>query len=189
MIKKLIEFGTFVLLSLLKGQIRKILSFIRLIPVFNKDKLYMAKSHQTYSKKEIEKKKLQKRKEKEQRREDRKESSSKGQSLDDMIAYVDENGNISNTPPDLTKKKKIKAEDIQIGIPKGEKTEQGGVRRGKVTFFNDAKGYGFIKDSENQQSIFVHSKALSSPIKENDTVTFETERGFKGPNAINVKKV
>ena len=149
----------------------------------------MAKSHQTYSKKEIEKKKIQKRKEKEQRREDRKENSKQGQSLDDMTAYVDENGNISNTPPDLTKKKKIKAEDIVIGIPKGEKNQSGGVRQGRVTFFNDAKGYGFIKDSDTQQSIFVHSKALREPIRENDVVTFETERGFKGPNAINVKKI
>ena len=60
---------------------------------------------------------------------------------------------------------------------------------GTVKFFNTTKGFGFIKDTETQESIFVHVNALSSPIKENDKVTFEVEMGQKGPNAVRVKLV
>ena len=66
----------------------------------------MAKSQETFNKKEKEKKRLQKRKEKEQRKEDRKANAKEGGSWEDMMAYVDENGNISAAPPDPTKKKK-----------------------------------------------------------------------------------
>jgi cold shock CspA family protein len=150
----------------------------------------MAKSQETYNKKEKEKKKLEKRKEKEQRKEERKSQSKEGGSWEDMIAYVDENGNISSAPPDPTKKKNVKKEDIVIGIQRQDPTQQvSTVRKGKVTFFNTSKGFGFIKDSDNGESIFVHSNGLLSPIKENDTVTFETERGFKGLNAVKVKVV
>ena len=76
----------------------------------------MGKSQETFSKKEKEKKRLKKRQEKLAKREERKSNPKK--SFEEMIAYVDENGNLSDTPPDLTKKKKpIKAEDIELGIP------------------------------------------------------------------------
>src|SRR6188768_3121374 len=107
----------------------------------------MAKSQETSNKKDMEKKKLQKKKEKEQRKEERKAAAKDGKSFEDMLAYVDENGNITSTPPDPTKKKVINEEDIVIGVPKkgpGEEVEV--VRKGKVTFFNTSKGYGFIKD-------------------------------------------
>lgn len=150
----------------------------------------MAKSQETFNKKEKEKKRLQKRKEKEQRKEDRKANAKEGGSWEDMMAYVDENGNISNAPPDPLKKRNIKKEDIVIGTQRQDPSLQvSSVRRGKVTFFNTSKGFGFIKDTENGESIFVHSNGLLSPIKENDTVTFETERGFKGLNAVKVKVV
>ena len=68
----------------------------------------MAKSQETFNKKEKEKKRLQKRKEKEQRKEDRKANAKEGGSWEDMMAYVDENGNISAAPPDPTKKRNIK---------------------------------------------------------------------------------
>jgi cold shock CspA family protein len=61
------------------------------------------------------------------------------------------------------------------------------LRKGIVTFFNDSKGYGFIKDSETQESIFVHANGLLDPIKDNNKVTFEVEMGHKGPNAVKVK--
>ncbi|MBL7876302.1 MAG: cold shock domain-containing protein [Cyclobacteriaceae bacterium] len=151
----------------------------------------MARPQETFNKKELEKKRLQKRKEKEQRREERKANAKEGSSLEDMMAYVDENGNITSTPPDPTKKKAIKTEDIVIGSSNFGSVNQstGAVRTGKVTFFNTSKGFGFIKDSANGESIFVHSNGLMVPIKENDTVSFETERGFKGLNAIKVKVV
>jgi cold shock CspA family protein len=150
----------------------------------------MAKSQETFNKKEKEKKRLQKRKEKEQRKEERKANAKEGGSWEDMMAYVDENGNISAAPPDPLKKRNIKKEDIVIGVQKQDPSLQvSSVRRGKVTFFNTSKGFGFIKDTENGESIFVHSNGLLSPIKENDTVSFETERGFKGLNAVKVKVV
>jgi cold shock CspA family protein len=147
----------------------------------------MAKSQATFSKKEKEKKKIQKRKDKEQRKEERKANAKEGQTLEDMMAYVDENGNISSTPPDVTKKRVIKEEDIVLGSRNIEGRTGPAVRKGKVTFFNTSKGYGFIKDLETQESIFVHINSLTITIKENDKVTFETENGPKGPVAVKVK--
>jgi Cold shock proteins len=149
----------------------------------------MARPQETFNKKELEKKRLQKRKEKEQRKEERKANAKEGSSLEDMMAYVDENGNISSTPPDPLKKRNVRKEDIVVGIQRQDNTQVTTVRRGKVTFFNTSKGFGFIKDSDSGESIFVHSNGLLSAIKENDTVTFETEKGFKGPNAVRVKVV
>ncbi|WP_299824853.1 cold shock domain-containing protein [uncultured Pontibacter sp.] len=149
----------------------------------------MGRSQETFSKKEKEKKRLKKRQDKEAKKEDRKANSNKGQGLDDMLAYVDDNGNITSTPPDPTKKKKeIKQEDIQIGVSKQEEPDPADlIRKGTVTFFNTSKGYGFIRDHDTQESIFVHQNGLTCPIKENDKVTFEVEKGQKGLNAVNVK--
>ena len=147
----------------------------------------MAKSQETWNKKELEKKKQQKKKEKVQRKEERKANAKEGQSLDDMIAYVDENGNLTSTPPDPKKKRIIHESEITIGVPKQVNVVQETVRKGTVTFFNESKGYGFIKDSETQESVFVHANGLLHPIKENNKVIFEVEKGFKGPNAVKVK--
>ncbi|WPP49223.1 cold-shock protein [Catalinimonas niigatensis] len=150
----------------------------------------MGKSKETVNKKETEKKKQKKKKDKEQKRLDRKANAKEGNSLDDMIMYVDEDGNFTSTPPDPTKKRKINEEDIVIGVPKQEAEEPADVvRKGKVTFFNDSKGYGFIKDIETQESVFVHLNGLIDRITENDKVTFEVEMGMKGPNAVSVKLV
>ena len=149
----------------------------------------MAKSQTSISKKEIENKKLQKRKEKEQRREERKAHAKDGKSLDDMMAYVDEYGNISSTPPDPTKVKSVKSDDIVIGVPRQAENKVASVRQGHVVFFNNSKGYGFIKDDENGESIFVHNNDLTSPVKENDAVSFETQKGVKGLAAVHVKKI
>lgn len=151
----------------------------------------MGRSQETFSKKENEKKKQKKKKDKEEKREERKATGDKGKSLDEMMAYVDENGNISSMPPDpLRKKKIINVDDIQIGIARQADIDPADlIRKGTVTFFNDSKGFGFIKDSESGESIFVHINALKNPIKENDKVTFEVEKGLKGLNAVNVKNV
>lgn len=146
----------------------------------------MSKARENSNKGEIEKAKEKKRKEKEQRQRERKAQSKSGSNWEDMIAYVDENGNIVSTPPDPTKKKAIKEEDIQIGVPKQEHKPQDNIRKGRVTFFNDSKGYGFIRD-ENGESIFVHINSTLDKIKENDRVTYEVEMGHKGPNAVRVK--
>jgi cold shock CspA family protein len=146
------------------------------------------KSRETFNKKEAEKNKEKKRKEKEQRREERKANKG-GSSLEEMLAYVDENGNITSTPPDPTKKKVIREEDIEIGVPKQTSKPEITNRTGRITFFNDSKGYGFIKDLDTQESIFVHINNAIDPIKENDKVTFEVENGPKGPSAIRVKVI
>ena len=146
----------------------------------------MAKSKETFGKKEKEKQRLKRRQDKQQKMEERKSNAQKGKSLDDMLAYVDENGNLSSVPPDPKKKKVFKQEDMNTGVP--VHVEEDPLRQGIVTFFTDAKGYGFIKDLKTQESVFVHANQLAEPVKEKDKVSFMAEHGPKGLNAINVKK-
>ena len=142
---------------------------------------------ESWNKKEREKKKQKERKDKAEKMQERKENAKKN-NFDDMIAYLDENGNLTSTPPDPRKKKEIKLEDIQIGVPEYvPPTQEELTRTGKVTFFNTAKGFGFIKDHASQESIFVHANNLTVSIKENDKVSFEVEPGQRGPMAVNVK--
>ena len=141
-------------------------------------------------KKEKEKQKAQNKQAKERKKEERKSHSSKGKSLEEMFAYVDEDGNLSDVPPDPSKKKEISLDDIQLGAARQvEANPADAFRTGTVTFFNDAKGYGFINDEKNRASVFVHINQISEPIKERDKVTFEVEMGPKGMNAVRVKKV
>ena len=145
-------------------------------------------SSDSWSKKEREKKKEQKKKEKEAKKAER-QANSEGGSLNDMIAYVDEYGNITDTPPDPDDKDEIKAEDIVVGVPKKEPGEEPDINReGTVTFFNHEKGFGFIKDAASQESIFTHISRHLEPIDENDRVTFQIEQSDRGPNAVEVKK-
>ncbi len=142
---------------------------------------------ETWNKKEREKKKQQNKKQKEERRLERKEHSKSG-SLDDMLAYVDENGNLSSTPPDPKKMQQVRAEDIPIGVVHNrEDADDGQPRSGVITFFNESKGYGFIKDSRTRESVFVHVNALKEPVKENSRVLFDVESTHKGPSALNVR--
>src|ERR1700712_1570021 len=148
----------------------------------------MSKSQETWNKKEREKKKQKSRQDKEEKKQERKDNAKEGKSFDDMLAYIDENGNISATPPDPRKKIKINVEDIEIGVPKQKPFDPADlIRKGTVTFFNEAKGYGFIKDQDSQESVFVHMNAFIDKIRENSRVTFEVEMGPKGANAINVR--
>jgi cold shock CspA family protein len=149
----------------------------------------MARSQETFNKKEVRNKKDKKRKDKEAKRLARKDNEKSG-SLDDMIAYVDENGMISDTPPDPTKKRVIKSEDIEINVPKREDIEEvDPIRKGVVTFFNESKGFGFIKDRETMESVFVHVNNVLEDIKENNMVTYEVEMGQKGPTAVRVQVI
>lgn len=61
------------------------------------------------------------------------------------------------------------------------------MKEGIVKFFNESKGYGFIKDSESENEYFVHVSELVDRIKDHDKVTFELKEGRKGLNAVNVK--
>jgi len=149
----------------------------------------MARSQETFNKKEVRNKKEKKRKEKLEKKLARKERETSGK-LDDMIAYLDEDGNITDTPPDPTKKKKVfNAKTIEIGVPKREKEETSKVKTGRVEFFNDSKGFGFIKEIETQEKYFVHINGCEEEIIEGNKVSFELERGMKGMNAVRVKKI
>eukprot|EP01155_Anaeramoeba_flamelloides_P001647 Anaeramoba_flamelloidesa1055758_109.p1 GENE.a1055758_109~~a1055758_109.p1 ORF type:complete len:150 (-),score=21.45 a1055758_109:37-486(-) len=149
----------------------------------------MSRSQETFNKREVRNKKEKKRKDKEKRRLERKEQEKSG-SFEDMLAYVDENGMLVSAPPDPSKKTVIEAEDIVIGVPmKRDDDEADAVRKGTVTFFNDSKGYGFIKDNETKQSLFVHINNTLEDIKEGNLVTYDIEKGPKGAIAVKVKRV
>ena len=146
----------------------------------------MGKSQETSNKKEVKNKKDKKRKEKEKKRLIRKETGKS--SFDDMIAYVDEFGKLSSTPPDPSKKIVVEANAIETSVTKNDPSKKPDyLRKGVVTFFNDSKGFGFIRDMENKQSVFVHANNLQEPIKENNIVIFEIGKGPKGTTALNVK--
>lgn len=143
----------------------------------------------TFSKKEKEKARQKKRKDKEEKREERKANAQKGQRLDEMLAYVDENGNITATPPDPRNRRTVDQADIQIGVARQQDVDpQQTIRQGIVTFFNTSKGYGFIRDLQSQESIFVHVNGLIDAIGEQDKVSFDVTRTPKGLNAVDVRK-
>ena len=149
----------------------------------------MAKSQDSFNKKEQEKKRKKKREDKQERKEQRKAEKAQGgvKSFEDMLSYVDENGNLSSTPPDPSKKKEFKLEDIVLGASFRDESLTDPVHNGQVKFFNNDKGFGFIIDANSKESIFVHINNIQGVIRENDRVTFEVEMGPKGPNAVNVK--
>lgn len=148
----------------------------------------MGRSQETFNKKEKEKKKQKKRQEKEAKRAERK-AAGKRSGFENMIAYVDEFGQVTDTPPDPTKKKvDIKLEDIQLGAAKREKVVVETVRKGRVDYFDHSKGFGFIKENGTQEKFFVHITSCQDEIIEGNNVTFEVEQGAKGLNAVKVKK-
>lgn len=61
------------------------------------------------------------------------------------------------------------------------------MQEGTVKFFNETKGFGFIKPSNNGEDIFVHVTGLIDKVRENDRVVFDVQNGKKGLNAVNVK--
>ncbi|MCK4562636.1 MAG: cold shock domain-containing protein [Flavobacteriaceae bacterium] len=150
----------------------------------------MAKSQQTFNKLEKEKKRKKKREDKAKKKVERLANSKKGEGFDSMIAYVDEYGQLTDTPPDPSKKIKVDASTIEIGVPKKEHVEEESpFKEGKVSFFDSSKGFGFILENDTQEKYFVHVSGVLEEIQENDKVAFELERGLKGMNAVRVKKI
>ena len=156
----------------------------------------MAK-YASFGKRENEKKKQARRVEKQNRKEERK-SSGKATSFEDMIAYVDENGMITSVPPELRQKEEINQEDILISTPKKEDVAPV-ILRGRVDYFNEAKGFGFIRDLSGTEKYFFHVNNVVTDVREgnivnnvvddisvNDIVTFDLERGDRGLSAVNV---
>jgi len=145
----------------------------------------MGRSKETFGKKEVRNKKAKKRKDKERRRMEKKEEGK--QNFDDMIAYVDENGRLSSTPPDLTNKEEVDVSTIEIGVPKKELRDDFQTRFGKISRFDEMRNYGFIADSKSNESVFLHANDCIDEVRDGDKVEFETERTPKGLKAINVK--
>ncbi len=133
---------------------------------------------------------LKKREEK-QKKKDARKAEAKENPQGIQFAYVDFNGNLTDTPPDPAMREKVEAESIELGIPKKEDRgeEEPVNKEGKVSFFDHSKGFGFIIDSINQEKYFVHVSGTLEDIEENDKVTYELERGQKGMNAVRVKKI
>ncbi|WBL23719.1 MULTISPECIES: cold-shock protein [unclassified Zunongwangia] len=138
----------------------------------------------SFSKKQNAKKKLLKKKLKAQRREERKTENDKGKSFEDMIAYVDENGNLTDTPPNESKRQEINAEDINLDHDREERVETR--KTGVVISYFDSKGFGFIKEDESGENIFVHSNDVLKPLSERVKVSFKKEMSPKGFKATSV---
>ena len=105
-----------------------------------------------------------------------------------MLAYVDEHGRITNTPPDPTKRIEVNAEEIELGIPRREDVEESPDHMGRVDFFDTSKGFGFINEDGTRERFFVHVSGMIDEVKEGDKVIFEIERGPRGLNAAKVRK-
>jgi cold shock CspA family protein len=149
----------------------------------------MAKSKVTFNKREKEKQRQQQKQQKREKMEERKANANKGKSLDEMMAYIDENGNITSTPPDPRKKKVFNAEEIEIGVPKQTEETDSSPNTGVVDYFNESKGFGFIRDKQSGERLFFHVNQLQERISENDKVSYTIERGAKGFNAVDVRKL
>jgi cold shock CspA family protein len=146
----------------------------------------MSKGRETYGKKDVRARKEKKRKEKEQKKLESKELKGRT-SPEDMFAYVDEFGNITSTPPDLSQRTTVNTEDIAVSVVRTETDPEDLLHRGVVSFFDESKGFGFIRDSATRQDVFVHVNGILEPIKEGNKVKFEVIKGLKGPNAIEVR--
>lgn len=150
----------------------------------------MGRSQQTFSKTEKEKKRLKKREDKKKKMEARKAEKEENGTTGIDFVYVDHMGNLVDTPPDPSKKVKVDAEEIVLGIPKKEDSDDdkfNPVRIGTVNFFDHSKGFGFIVDNENNEKYFCHVSGLIDEITEGNKVSFELEKGQRGMNAVKVK--
>ena len=140
---------------------------------------------QSFGKRENEKKKQAKRLEKQRSTEARRAEGTS--SFEEMIAWVDEHGNLTDVPPEerARKAQEVKLEDIVISTPKKTEVEEAPLR-GRVEYFNASKGYGFIKDLATTEKYFFHITAAPAEIAEGRTVTFELERSARGMNATHI---
>ena len=105
-----------------------------------------------------------------------------------MIAYVDENGQITSTPPDPTKRKEVNADEIELGVPRRTGNAAPEVRTGRIDRFDEERGFGFINEDGTRERYFVHVSALLDEVRVGDKVSFDLERGTRGLNAVRVKK-
>lgn len=140
----------------------------------------------SFFKKENQKKKVKKRQDKVLKREDRKTNNNKGKSLDEMIIYVDVNGNFTETPPHLQKKDSDYPNFDNLNKNSQDKDTLD--YTGFVKFLSD-KGYGFITNDKTQENIFFHSAQLTEIVQKNDKVKYRKEDSLKGFRAVSIKKI
>lgn len=146
---------------------------------------------ETFSKRERRKKKIERRREKENRRDERRQIPVKRKSLEEMMAYVDENGNLSDTPPDPKNAYKATLDDIIIDTPKAFPDDPEALLIGVVSYFDPSKGYGFITNERTQDRLFVHVSDLIQPnatLSMGDKVSYTATRSPRGMQAVGVSK-
>tara|TARA_B100001057_G_scaffold129247_1_gene128314 strand:- start:163 stop:606 length:444 start_codon:yes stop_codon:yes gene_type:complete len=146
----------------------------------------LAKSQQTFNKLEREKNRAKKREVKRKKMAARREAKARGEYKQDEFVYVDYNGNFTETPPDPAEKEQISLESIVISPTKKEELDSR--VQGKVTFYDEEKGFGFIKNPLNQDSYFFHFSECEDLLSVGDKVEFELIRGEKGMNAVKIIK-
>ena len=127
----------------------------------------------SFTKRDLEKKKQEKRLAKQQKKEERKSNGTS--SFEDMIAYVDENGMITDTPPTPNNKpQEVDMSTIEVSTPR--RTEE------PIELVHEGR-----KDLKNAEKYFFHISGLIDNIIENNIVTFELEKGSRGMNAVKIK--
>src|SRR5690606_5368365 len=128
---------------------------------------------------------LKKKQDKTARREDRKINNNKGKTLDDMIVYVDVNGNFTSVPPHLQNREEdlAKAKKSMNEAMVNEDT----VFTGVVTYLSE-KGYGFITEDKTGENVFFHQGQLNQPVNKHDKISYRKESTLKGNRAIDIKK-
>jgi len=148
---------------------------------------------ESFSKKENRNKKAKAKQDKAQKMAERKLNNNKGKSLEDMLAYVDEDGNLSPVPPQGANVEDMTFNETRTRTnrpePRTPRQADNPIKTGYVSFFNLSKGFGFITDDSSRERVFFHVNQLSQPLKENDRVTFSQEKTARGYNATNVKKI
>ncbi|SFS45765.1 cold-shock protein [Sphingobacterium wenxiniae] len=133
----------------------------------------MSRNQLTFKKKERAKKQQQKKQEKLERREFNKSNNSKGKSLEDMFAYVDEFGNISDRPPE----KPYKFKETDLERPK-DPTEE--FQYGKVSYYNEAGHYGFVRDNQTRDTVYFNDTLAGMVLQLNQNVKYKYIRTKQG---------
>lgn len=149
----------------------------------------MAKSQNSFIKKQKADRKRKKKEEKFQKKLQRKDQETSG-NLDDMIAYVDEYGNIVDQPVEKADPDEEPSPEEQRAMMEaiGETVEEE-VMKGVVKFFNEEKGFGFIRLKGSGKDVYVQRSGLLDQISDNDRVSLTLEEGVRGPVAVDVRKL
>ncbi len=140
----------------------------------------MARNQLTFSKKERAKKQRQKQQEKLEKRELSKSNNNKGKPLEEMFAYVDEFGNISDRPPE--KRYEFKEEDLQRPA---DPTEE--FRYGKVSYYNEIGRYGFIRDNVTRDTVYFNDRLVNIVLNVEQKVKYKYIRTKQGNQVSEVE--